>query len=252
MGRFFDVLTALGASSARLGAGIFASRRPARQPPQLLELYEFEACPYCRKVRDALTVLDLDALILPCPKGGTRFRPKVVAEGGKAQFPYLIDPNTGRRMYESDDIVAYLFGEYADRRPTALVSGPLATASSMAASACRPRGGARARPSRKPAEPLELYSFSASPYAILVRETLCELELPYHLHSVGKGARVDWLPPAIRPKLAPNAPPTTANRQAFVARAGRVQVPYLVDPNEGVSLFESAEICRHLNETYAV
>ena len=31
----------------------------------------------------------------PCPKDGTRFRPQVVAEGGKAQFPYLKDPNTG-------------------------------------------------------------------------------------------------------------------------------------------------------------
>ena len=39
-----------------------------------LELYEFESCPFCRKVRDALTELDLEAMIYPCPKGGSVFR----------------------------------------------------------------------------------------------------------------------------------------------------------------------------------
>jgi glutathione S-transferase len=250
MGHSWDVLTALAGSGARLGAGIFASRRPARPPAELLELYEFEACPFCRKVRDAITLLDLDVMIYPCPKGGSRYRPKVLELGGKEQFPYLIDPNTKRRLYESDDIVAHLFAEYGSRSPSALVAGPLATVSSALASACRPHRGARARPSRPPAGPLELYSFEASPYARLVRERLCELELPYLLHSVGKGGHVDWLPPGIRPRLAPDAPPTTANRRAFVDRAGRVQVPYLVDNNEGVAMFESKDICSYLDRTY--
>ncbi len=30
------------------------------------------------------------------------------------QFPYLIDPNTDKAMYESDDIIEYLFNEYGD------------------------------------------------------------------------------------------------------------------------------------------
>jgi hypothetical protein len=40
-------------------------------------------------------VLDLDVDVRPCPKGGSVWRDKVVAEGGKAQFPYLVDENTG-------------------------------------------------------------------------------------------------------------------------------------------------------------
>src|SRR3546814_9576213 len=49
--------------------------RPARkQPAQPLQLYDIEACPYCRLVRETLSALDLDALIYPCPKGGGRFR----------------------------------------------------------------------------------------------------------------------------------------------------------------------------------
>ena len=34
-------------------------------------------------------------MIYPCPKGGTRFRPEIRRRGGKEQFPYLVDPNTG-------------------------------------------------------------------------------------------------------------------------------------------------------------
>ena len=39
------------------------------RPEKPIVIYEFESCPYCRKVREAIAVLDLDALILPCPKG---------------------------------------------------------------------------------------------------------------------------------------------------------------------------------------
>jgi glutaredoxin len=85
-----------------------------KRPAQPLELYEFQSCPFCRKVREAISVLDLDVLVYPCPKGGVTWRPKAVELGGKAQFPYLVDPNTGKAMYESDAIVGYLFSEYGD------------------------------------------------------------------------------------------------------------------------------------------
>lgn len=41
-----------------------------------------------------------------------RRRPALVAKGGKMQVPYLVDPNTGAALYESDDIVAYLHTTY--------------------------------------------------------------------------------------------------------------------------------------------
>ena len=74
MNRTLDVTTSMFATVSRLGAGV-AATAPARRPARLLELYEFESCPFCRKVRDALTELDLEAMIYPCPKGGTVFRP---------------------------------------------------------------------------------------------------------------------------------------------------------------------------------
>jgi len=228
MHRLLDVATSMFTTVSRLGAGVQA-RRPARRPARLLELYEFEGCPFCRKVRDALTELDLEVMVYPCPKGGTVYRPKAIALGGKAQFPYLVDPNTGTAMYESDDITAYLFATYGGREPGILLRGPLATASSMVASAFRPIGGSRARPSRRPAKPLELWSFEASPFCRIVRETLGELELPYLLHNVGKDSE---------------------GRPAFVARSGKMLVPYLSDPNTGREMFESAEIRKYLNATY--
>jgi glutathione S-transferase len=70
-----------------------------------------EGSPYCRKVREALTELDLEHVVRNVPKGSPK-RAELKARGGKVQVPYLIDPNTGRELYESDDIVAYLGAEY--------------------------------------------------------------------------------------------------------------------------------------------
>ena len=108
MNRILDVATSVAATLARLGTG--ASVGPlGPRPEQRLTLYDFEGCPYCRKAREALSILDLPVLVRPCPKGGRRFRPELERRGGKAQFPYLVDPNTGKEMYESDEIVRYLF-----------------------------------------------------------------------------------------------------------------------------------------------
>jgi glutathione S-transferase len=229
MNRALDVATSLAATLARAGVGMKVGALGPR-PEKPLELYEFEACPFCRKVREALTVLDLDALVLPCPKGGPRFREDVKRRGGKYQFPYLVDPNTGKEMYESADIVAYLFERYGAGRPPGLLSGPLADLSAGLASALRPGFGARYRPAQAPERPLELWSFEASPFCRIVRECLSSLELPYRLHNVGKGS----------PK-----------RPAFAARSGKLMVPWLVDPNTGVTLFESADIVGYLERTYA-
>ncbi|ONM04079.1 Thioredoxin family protein [Zea mays] len=64
------------------------------------------------QVREMVTVLDLDVLFYPCPQKGPTFRPKVLEMGGKKQFPYMVDPNTGVAMYESDDIIKYLADTY--------------------------------------------------------------------------------------------------------------------------------------------
>ncbi len=114
--------------------------------------------------------------------------------------------------------------------PALLAAGPLTDLGAGLASAVRLGAGVRYRRARAPEQPLELYSFEASPFSRIVREALCSLELPYLLHNVAKGS---------------------PSRDAFVKRSGRMMVPYLVDPNTGTSLFESADIVRYLDDTYA-
>lgn len=229
MNRAFDVTTSALATLARLGHGAFVGPLGPR-PENPLELYEFEACPFCRKAREALCVLDLEAFVYPCPKRGPRFRAEVKRRGGKEQFPYLVDPNTGGEMYESDEIIRYLFERYGSGRPPlALTLGPLTYASALAASAARLGAGASYRPSKAPEKLVELWSFEASPFCRIVREALCELEIPYLLHNVAKGS---------------------PHRDAFVARSGKMMVPYLVDPNRDAAMFESTDIVAYLNRTY--
>lgn len=224
----------------------------ARKPQRTLILYDMENCPYCRIVREALTELDLDVMIYPCPKGGTRFRSEVKKRGGKTQFPYLVDPNTGRALYESADIIAYLFETYSGRRPPLRWRlNTLNKTTSMAASLTRLMTGIQRRPAKAPAKPLELYSFESSPYSRPVRELLCALEIPYLLHNVGKTQLADYVLPAIRARLLPDVPAVGTNRTSFLARAGKLMVPYLVDPNTDVTLFESAAIKKYLRKTYA-
>lgn len=228
--------------------------RPARkQPAQPLQLYDIEACPYCRLVRETLSALDLDVVIYPCPKGGARFRPQARVLGGKAQFPLLVDPNTQRTLYESADIVEYLAQTYGGRIGGARgLTRALKLGSSSLASAMQFGRGLRARPSRGAEQPLELYSFETSPYSRLVRERLCELELPYLLRNTAKGAPKDIGPPAVRDRWFKSEQGTSRNRKALLARAGHVQVPYLIDPNTGTEMFESANILTYLDATYAV
>ncbi len=229
--RILDVGTSLVATVGRGGAGLQVGVLGAR-PAKRLELYEYEGCPFCRKVREALSILDLEAEIYPCPRNAPRFRNQVKVRGGRAMYPYLVDPNTGEEMYESDDIVRYLFEHYGDGVvPMSLAMGPLTNLSSFVASAARPGFGGIYRKAKHPKKKLELYSFEASPFCRIAREALCTLEIPYVLHNVAKGS---------------------PSRAAFVERSGKMQVPYLVDPNTGEEMFESEAIVEYLNRTYAL
>lgn len=225
----------------------------AKQPPLPLTLYDFEGCPYCRKVREALTALHLDVEIRPCPKNGTRFRAEAERIGGRRMYPLLVDANTGVTLYESIDIVAYLFKQYGRGKvPGPYKRSPVQPVFDALQLAARGARGVYAKPSRAPAQPLQLWSFESSPYSRLVRERMCELELPYTLHNLGKE---HWREagPAVR-RIAPNpyVPQAGGKRHAFWSAHQRVQVPYLEDPNTGAALFDSTRILAYLDITYSL
>jgi glutathione S-transferase len=246
-----DVLGSVATSTLALWRGTSVNQA-ARQPRLPLKLYDMEGSPHCRVVREALTALGLDAAIHPCPRGGQRFRPEVLRLGGKLQFPFFVDANTRTRIYESADIVDYLFRTYGDgTTPAGYLAGGLTPALEGLGSLVRGLRGTQARASHAPKRPLALWSFESSPYSRLVRERLTELELPYTLHNLGKEQFADMGPAALRIKPGPYRPKKGGKREQVLKRLGRVQLPYLEDPNTGAKLFESAAIIDYLERQYA-
>jgi glutathione S-transferase len=231
---FANDLSSFTATIVRLGRGISprvtADRRP--EPKQLLELYDFEACPYCRKVREVLCELDLDYLAHPVAHGSGRTK-ELIRLGGKRQVPYLVDPNTGARLYESDEIIEYLNEAYGAGQHAGWslpVPSVVDNAVSFAASAARLGRGSRSRiDTPRHLQPLTLYNMEGSPYCRKVRETLSELDLGHIVRNVPKGS----------PK-----------RTELAKRGGKVQVPYLIDANTGREMYESDDIVAYLEQQY--
>ena len=250
-------LASMATSLLRVDRGLIVKGN-RRRPEKTLELYEAEYCPYCRHVREALTELDLDAMIYPIPKGGKRYVSRLKKLGGEGKVPFLHDPNTGTKLADSEAIVKYLYEQYGlegaevpERRIVTSTLASLTRAGSLT-SLSAGKNGLNAKPSKAARKPLELYSFEASPYSRLAREVLCELEIKYLLHNCGKtpGGHSDYYPPEIRHENMPNYMPGTENRRKFLERTGKIMMPYIVDPNTGVDMYQTKDIQEYLRETY--
>jgi len=217
----------------------------APRPTKPLILYEYAASPYCQRVRETINVLDLTVEYRPCP--GARqgaFSQELLQRTGRQTLPFLIDPNNGNEMFESSDIIEYLLQTYGpqdassyDRKalwPITWEAFSVATATQVAILRGMPgaRRQANARPDNERMQPLELWGYECSPFVRPVREALGALCLPHVMVSCSRGS---------------------ANRDRLVARTGNAfQVPFLVDPNTGIEMFESAEIVDYLNKVYTV
>ena len=183
-------------------------------PSRPMVLYDFESCPHCHRVRVVLSTLQLDYLAVPCGRQ-SRHRREVIARGGVEQFPYLIDPNTGREMYESHDIVDYLhqqYGSWRTRVAWAMRETLVGTRSSPSSRPTRATPGQTAEPR------LELFNDEWSADCRQVRELLVELDLRYTVRNTRRGRRI----------------------------------PCLVDHDRGVTLDGTVDILAYLRETYAV
>lgn len=215
----------------------------AAKPAQPLILYEYDGSPFCKRVRETINLLDLTVEYRPCP--GARqsaFSQELLQRTGKQTVLYLIDPNTGVEMFESDDQIKYLLDTYGPEKelydmkalwPITFKGFSIYTSTIAAILRDMPgsRRQANARSDNEKMLPLELWGYEASPFVKPVREKMVSLALPHIMVSCARGS---------------------ANRDKLKAKTGRFQVPYLVDPNTGVEMFESPEICDYLDAVYTV
>jgi glutathione S-transferase len=252
MNRAMDVTSSVLASTLRRWRGTTASKKVA-MPEQRPVLFDREGDAECRLVREALTELNLDADIYPVPEGGDRYVAKLKQLSGNDTIPFLFDPNTGGKHSGADAIITYLFRRYAQSEaPSALKAGMVNLLTSRLATEVRRSAGVSAIPSRHAEQIITLYSFESSPYSRLVREKLCELQIAYTLINLGKQQRADMGPANARLTLKPYKPLPNTKRDEFFRAHGNVQVPYVVDPNSGSNLFESADIVNYLMTEYAL
>lgn len=243
----------------RLGSGLFPATNlsACKRPAKPLILYEYEASPWCRRVREVLSVLRIDYLSLPCPREtlkmrgyckDSRFRNEMKAQGKRLQFPYLDDPNTGAQLYESGRIMEYLWKEYGADAKAPLnyriaTWTPIEVVTHLLACCCRPlmTCGFMRTPSKTPESPLELFGCEASPCVRRVRETLSCLELPYLANVSGTPKMVK----ASDESDTHNEKTCTAATPIAQALAVR-----LVDPNTKTELTKASEIVAYLRNTY--
>jgi len=80
----------------------------------MLELYQFEGCPFCERVRAALDALGLDYIVRTVPRQHAR-RDRVRAVSGQTRVPVLVDPERGEVVVDSDDIIDHLKAHYSRR-----------------------------------------------------------------------------------------------------------------------------------------
>lgn len=252
----FGVVQALISAVTEGGRGTTGTPYP-KQPVLALQLYEFEGSPFCRRVREVMTLLNLDYEVYPCPKGGQKYRQIVKQLGGKTQFPFLVDANHNMHLYESQEIIHHLFKHYgkSGQTPKKYAAYPKIPYVAFAGTLLNGARGVwidqnivdRAAPEKL----IELWGFEASPYTRIVRGVLTELELPFMFHNVAKERWQDQGLAKLRLKPGKYEPLAGGKRAQVLKHMGdNIQVPYLLDPNTGVSMFESKDIVDYLKAVY--
>ncbi|WP_299014011.1 glutathione S-transferase N-terminal domain-containing protein [uncultured Photobacterium sp.] len=246
-----DIATSTLASSCRFWNGTVASKNVA-QPEKMLILFDQEGCSECRLVREVLTELNLNVIVAPCPIGGQNLS-KFKSAFNDVNPPMLVDLNSQSAIKGAEEIVCHLFQQYKGiEAPKGFVCRLKNSLTSKLATGVRLGAGLKAKRSQQPEQPLILYSFESSPFSRPVRECLCELELTYILINLGKQQLSDMGAANFRWTIKTYTPLPNTKRDDFFKLHGKVQVPYLLDPNTGAELFESKDILRYLQQTYAL
>lgn len=266
LGHRVKSLQAVTSMLLRGGRGNMGPSQP-KQPEKSLILYEHEACPYSRRVREVMTHLNLDFESRPSPHEGHVYRDELKTLAGKAQVPFLIDENidndSDSKILDSQAIIDHLFAHYSktgktpskfqkksDKDNASLVNKAASVVSMM-------RGVKADHPKKneargKPEQPLHLYGFEASPFCRLVREKLSELEVGYINHNVAREQIQDIGGFGFRLNRGDYHPVKGGKREQLIntVMKDKLQFPFLIDPNTDTEMYESKDIIAYLDEVY--
>ena len=243
-------------AAATAAAGSTGSSTTTQPPtPPQLTLYDIENDGACRLVRERLTELDLNFKVVPSTSNSKVFtNPNYkYAVPRETKIPTLhIGTNHETILSGSDTILQYLNDVYGRNNGVVLVQETvvedeivdtvepiqrwLDVVTNGVASLLRWGRGCQVSPAAFDTTtsielPLILYSYEGNQFCRLVREVLTELDIVYEVQSTGKGS----------------------SRRATLAQitGGSTQCPYLVDPNTGEQMSESADIITYLYVKYA-
>ncbi len=81
----------------------------------MLELYQYEECPYCQIVRSKLTELGLDYICRNAPPGRPDKDKVLIAISGDTKVPFLVDPDAGVYLADTRQIMEYLEQKYSEQ-----------------------------------------------------------------------------------------------------------------------------------------
>jgi glutathione S-transferase len=81
----------------------------------MLELFQYETCPDCRRVREKLSSLMLDFVARQVPADPAQ-RTRVELATGQRDVPVLLDADHAMVVTEADDIIAYLEETYSEKK----------------------------------------------------------------------------------------------------------------------------------------
>ncbi|GAX25560.1 anaphase-promoting complex subunit 7 [Fistulifera solaris] len=241
----FDTFTSGLVSIVRLTQGVTVTQTDPIQR-SIKYLYDIENDRDCRQVRERLTELDLCVTtVLPAAPNSkiwsTQKYPPPPPSSSSSSFtlPHMVLAN-GQSLSGAAEILDYLDTKYPSSQSTDTTDQTLVATAKLIlldlgnylAELLRYGRGRQvitAARSDYPEQPLLLYSYEGNQFCRLVREVLCELDVPYELRNAGK----------------------QSPRRAELAKRGSTLCPFLVDPNTGTSMPESKEIVAYLYQTYA-
>ena len=201
----------------------------AKQPAKTIILYDNESSPRCKRVREMMNLLDITYECRP-------------SFSDVDKLPYIDDPNVGKKISGDNDIIEHLLEKYGppsteyDRKALwPITFQEFALVTSQVASLIRGNPGKTQQPNARPdnndMQPIELWAYECSPFVRPVKEKLSALGLPHVVVSCSRGS---------------------TNRDRMVEKTGRFQVPYIVDGNTGIDMFEGPEIVEYLEAVYTV